>query len=149
MSESTVRLRVMLQSYEQQLMAARRLAKFRAKCRLLRGEERDDPDPQIKRRSYVEKVAREVYESLIYTGSPNPINEEIRAELSAQVGIELQFTYPPGKRLRIVKVTPEGQMALSEEEQQKVRLLFFRVTREKINASMLDEYGDQSSQEWF
>ena len=139
----------MLQGYEQQLLTARRLAKFRAKCRVINGESRDDPDPQIKRRTYVEKVAREVYESLIYTGSTNPIIEEIRAELSSQIGAELQFTYPPGKRLRIVKVTPTGQVALSAEEQQKVRLLFFRVTREKINASMLDESGDQSSQEWF
>ncbi|MCR5813847.1 MAG: hypothetical protein K6G15_05100 [Desulfovibrio sp.] len=139
MSDSTLRVRMMLQSYEQQLLAARRLVRYRAKCRLQAGENPEDPDPSIKRRAMVEKVAKEIYDCLIYTGGKNPIIEEIRSELSAIVGIPLMFTYPPGKRLHIVRAGPQGQEALTEEEQRKVRMSLWRVTREKINASMLEE----------
>ena len=124
MSDSTLRVRMMLQSYEQQLLAARRLVRYRAKCRMQAGENPEDPDPSIKRRALVEKVAKEIYECLIYTGGNN---------------IPLMFTYPPGKRLHIVRAGPEGQEALTEEEQRKVRMSLWRVTREKINASMLEE----------
>ena len=66
-------LRSMIRGYEQQLLSARRLARLRVKMRLAEGESPHDPDPEIKRRAYVEKVARELYESLIYTGSDNPM----------------------------------------------------------------------------
>ena len=142
--DATLQIRMMLQRYEQQLLAARRLVRYRAKCRLAQGQPPEDPDPSPKRRMYVEKVAKEVYDCLIYTGSENPIIEEIRSELSRVVGIPLQFTYPPGKRLRIVKTGPNGQAALTEEERHKVRSSLWRITREKINASMLEEQRDES-----
>ena len=79
-------LRSMIRGYEQQLLSARRLARLRVKMRLAEGESPHDPDPEIKRRAYVEKVARELYESLIYTGSDNPMVEEIRRELGKSLG---------------------------------------------------------------
>ncbi|MBO4368993.1 MAG: hypothetical protein J5803_02700 [Desulfovibrio sp.] len=140
MSDATTRVRVMLMRYEQQLLAARRLARFRERMRRATGETPEDPDPAIKRRMYVEKVTKEIYECLLYTGGENPIIEEIRQELSKVVGIPLQFTYPPGKRLRIVKIGPKGTVALTAEEQRKVRSSLLRVTREKIDASMLENH---------
>ncbi len=89
---STTQMRIMLQSYEQQLLAARRLARFRVRRRLAEGQEPHDPDPSIKRRGYVEKVAQELYDSLIFTGSDNPVVEEIRQELGRAVGQDVQFT---------------------------------------------------------
>ena len=68
---TTAQMRIMLQGYEQQLLAARRLARFRVRRRLAEGLEPQDPDPSVKRRAYVEKVAQELFDSLIFTGSDN------------------------------------------------------------------------------
>lgn len=131
-------LRLMLQGYEQQLLAARRLARFRMRHRLAQGEDPNDPDPSIKRRLMVEKVARELYETLIYTGSDNPVVEDIRQELGREVGQEVRFTYPPGGRLRIVAQGPEGLEELSDEKRRATRNALWRITRQKISESMLD-----------
>ena len=60
---TTAQMRIMLQGYEQQLLAARRLARFRVRRRLAEGLEPQDPDPSVKRRAYVEKVAQELFDS--------------------------------------------------------------------------------------
>ncbi|MBR4742046.1 MAG: hypothetical protein IK079_04030 [Desulfovibrio sp.] len=137
MTESTLRVRIMLQGYEQQLLAARRLARFRARCREAAGEMPDDPDPTPKRSAYIEKVTKEIYDSLLYTGSDNPVIEEIRLSLSEDVGMQLLFTYPPGKRLQIVKVEGNVRRALNEEERIRVKHALYRITREKIDKHML------------
>lgn len=132
-------LRSMLRGYEQQLLSARRLARLRVKMRLAEGEPPHDPDPEIKRRAYVEKVARELYESLIYTGSDNPMVEEIRRELGKSVGQELLFTYPPGEQLRFVGRGPQGSQPLSEDAQKQTRFALWRITRQLVHQSMLDK----------
>lgn len=134
----TLQMRIMLQCYEQQLLAARRLARFRVKRRLAEGLKPQDPDPSVNRRAFVEKVARELYDTLIFTGSSNPVVEEIRAELSRAVGLEVEFTYPPGARLRIVAIGPDGQRPLGAEEERRARHALWRITRQKVDQSMLE-----------
>lgn len=134
----TLQMRIMFQCYEQQLLAARRLARFRVKRRLAEGLKPQDPDPSVNRRVFVEKVARELYDTLIFTGSSNPVVEEIRAELSEAVGLEVEFTYPPGARLRIVASGPDGQRPLSAEEERRARHALWRITRQKVDQSMLE-----------
>ena len=99
---TTARLRIMLQGYEQQLLAARRLARFRVRRRLAAGEDPREPDPLPKRHATVEQVARELYDMLLYTGSDNPVVEDIRQELSQELGREVHFTYPPDGSLCIL-----------------------------------------------
>ncbi|MDO5484394.1 MAG: DVU0524 family FlgM-associated protein [Desulfovibrionaceae bacterium] len=134
---SILQQRAMLRSYEQQLLAARRLARFRVRRRLAQGEEPYDPDPAIKRRAYVEQVAQELYDSLIFTGSDNPMVEEIRQTLSQAVGMEVEFTYPPGEKLCIVARGPNGPRPLTDEEQRRTRNALWRITRQKVDQSML------------
>ena len=136
---NNLRLRMMMQSYEQQLLAARRLARFRVKRRLALGEAPEDPDPAIKRREYVEKVAQELYDTLIFTGSENPVVEEIRQELGKAVGREVMFTYPPGCKLKIMAKGPDGPAPFSDAEERKVRYALWRITRQKVDHSMLDK----------
>ena len=136
---SSTQLRMMLQGYEQQLLAARRLARFRVRRRIAEGEDPTEPDPSIKRHAMVEQVARELYETLIYTGSDNPVVEEIRQELSREVGQEVQFTYLPGGKLRVVGMGAEGLEPLPEEALRAVRNALWRITRQKVEESMLDE----------
>lgn len=106
---TTARLRIMLQGYEQQLLAARRLARFRVRRRLAAGEDPREPDPLPKRHATVEQVARELYDMLLYTGSDNPVVEDIRQELSQELGREVHFTYPPDGSLCILGQGPTAQ----------------------------------------
>lgn len=136
---AVVRLRQRVQGYELQLLAARRLTRLRTRMRLAAGEAPHDPDPSPQRGLYVEKVAQEVYESLLFTGSDNPVVEEIRRALSERVGFTIRFTYPPGEGLCLVRQDDRGSRRLSSELQLRVRRLLWRITREKIDRSMLDK----------
>ncbi len=135
--QGSLQKRMMLQGYEQQLLAARRLARFRVRRRVAMGLIPDDPDPSIKRNDFVEKVARELYESLIFTGSDNPIVEDIRREISDRLGFAVRFTYPPGKRLQIMGETEDGLRPLTEEEDRIAHGALLKVTRGKVDGSML------------
>ncbi len=139
MADATMaRMRIMLQGYEQQLLAARRLARFRVNRRLAAGEDPNDPDPSVNRRAMVEKVFNDTEDTEIYTGSDNPVVEDIRKELGKEVGQEVQFTYPPGGRLRIVGQGPDGLEALPADKLRASRNALWRITRQKISESMLD-----------
>ena len=133
----TLQIRMMLQGYEQQLLAARRLARFRVRRRAAMSLITDDPDPAIRRNDFVEKVARELYESLVFTGSDNPVVEDIRREISDRLGFSVRFTYPPGKRLRIMGETEDGLRPLTEEEDRIARAALWKITRGKVDGSML------------
>lgn len=133
----TAQLRIMLHSYEQQLLAARRLARFRVKRRLAEGLPPQDEDPSIMRRQFVQKVAHELYERLLYTGSSNPVVNEIREELGRRLNKEVEFTYPPGGSLCIVVREPDGLRPLNEEEQRHYKDMLQAITAQKVNESML------------
>lgn len=136
---NSAKLRMVLQGYEQQLLAARRLARFRVRRRMALGEDPHDPDPAAHRRACVENVARELYETLVFTGSDNPVVENIRKELGKEVGQNVQFTYPPGQRLHIVGEGPDGMKPLTEDVQRQARHALWRVIREQVDQSMLEE----------
>ena len=59
---TAAQVRMMLQGYEQQLLAARRLARLRMRRRMAAGDDPNDPDPAARRHLMVEKVARELYD---------------------------------------------------------------------------------------
>lgn len=133
---TTVHTKLMLQKYQQQLVAARRLAMTRAKLRMREGLPPDDPDPAANRHEYVKKVARELYTSLIYTGSENPVVEDIRKELGRHIGQDVEFTYPPGKKLCIVGDGPDGKKPLSLARQIDSYNMLFDITRRKVDQDM-------------
>jgi hypothetical protein len=129
----------MLQGYEQQLLTARRLVKFHVRHRLAAGLDPQDPDPDVNRRRMVEKIAKELYETVVFTGSDNPVVEEIRRELGKNFGQEVLFTYPPGGTLCMVARTADGSRPLTEEEQRRMRPVLWRLTRQKVDESTLDK----------
>lgn len=140
--DRVVQKHMVLKRYEEQLLAARRLARFRVKMRMAEGLSVQDPDPGIRRKGFVEKVAQELYDSLIFTGSDNPVVDEIRRELSGELGENVEFTYPPGGRLRIVVRGPEGLRPLNREEQRRAKQVLWRITRQKVDGHMLEKsYG--------
>lgn len=129
-------MRIMLNCYEQQLLAARRLARYRIKKRVAEGINPQDPDPSIQRQKYVKQVAEELYTSLLLTGSDNPMVENIRKELSVRLKKEVEFTYPPGGKLRIIARDAQGARPLTEEEAQIAKQMLWRITSQTIDKSM-------------
>lgn len=129
-------MRIMLNCYEQQLLAARRLARYRIKKRVAEGMNPQDPDPSVQRQKYVKQVAEELYTSLLLTGSDNPMVENIRKELSIRLKKEVEFTYPPGGKLRIIARDEKGARPLTAEEAQIAKQMLWRITSQTIDQSM-------------
>ncbi|MEG2172085.1 MAG: DVU0524 family FlgM-associated protein [Desulfovibrionaceae bacterium] len=138
MSGTTLYLRTMLEQYEKQLLAARRLARYRRAARLANGEGEPTIDPEVKRKAMVERVARELYERVVFTGSDNPVVENIRSNLSRAVGGALRFTYPPGaERMRLVREGPEGNTPVPLPEQEQAMKKLWELTKAEVDKSML------------
>lgn len=138
MSGITLHLRLMVQQYETQLLAARRLARYRRARRLAEGEEEPRIDPEVRRRAMVERVARELYEMILFTGSENPVVDKIRERMTPIMGAKMRFTYPPGDdKLALVCEDSEGPRALTAEEQEKAVQALWHLTMRAVDESML------------
>lgn len=151
MAESQVWQQIAIKSYNQQLTVARKLAGFKAKARikeaLLAGDELSrrsleegvapiDPDPAIQRSSYVKRAAEALFMSVIFTGVDSPIIEEIRAELSKALDKEVEFSYPPGGRLKVVINENGRKRQLTESEQTLITPLLRQITSNKVDTVM-------------
>lgn len=143
--------RNMLLQYDRQLVAARRRARIRP------GVEPGTPEPaperqlgegaaeldgetpaEARRRALVEHVARELLENLLFTGSENPVVQEVRRELDHRLNGRFSFWYPPGEvDVRIVRESPEGPRELSDEERREVLTELWDITLAKVDATML------------
>lgn len=141
-----------LKQYKKQLDVARRLtqSKVRSKImeallneeperaeRLMTAVEPVDPDPAAKRRITVKKAAEELFMSLIFSGGENPITESIRAELSRVLDKDVEFTYPPGGKMRLVAREATGLRTLTEAEQALVTPVLRRITSQEVDNNML------------
>jgi hypothetical protein len=127
----------MLRQYERQLLNARRLARYRIALRLAQGEDAF-PEPEEMRRNMVEKVAKELYEHLIFTGSDNPVAETIREELSASAGSPLHFQYAPGEAaLQLVREGHAGPEEVSPNEKARLLERLWHITLAKVDETML------------
>ena len=139
MTATDMQIRAMLRKYEVQLLAARRLARFRRAQRLAEDEAPLTPaELDARHKAMVERVAHELYESIVMTGSDNPVVDTIRERLGEQVGGEVRFTYPPGEeRVKIVREGPEGASLASVEDQAKALQELWPVTLQAVKESML------------
>lgn len=133
--------RIMLHMYEQNLINARRLARYKVRMRLAEGLEPDDPDPAIKRKAFATQIAQELYDSLLFYPDSNPVVEEIRSELSEALGKKVEFTYPPGDTLRIAVREKTGLRHLDAEEQRSARETLKRITSAKVDKGIIDNYA--------
>ena len=129
--------RQMLLQYGRQLVAARRLARYDQMTG--RGGDRDPTAAEIKRQAMVERVAREIVENLIFSGSDNYIVREVQERLIEELGEELVFRYPPADQdFKIFRVDDDGQEAeLSGGERQAVMGRLWDVTLRTVDATML------------
>ena len=128
----------MLMGYDRQLVNARRLARYRHSLRAARGEEEPSIPPEVKRRELVERVAREIVENLIISGSRNPVVEDIKAQLQADMGQPIYFTYPPTEHdLQIFRETDQGPVEVDTQEKGVILHKLWKITLDKVEATML------------
>lgn len=138
-ASGNLHMRQVLQKYEQQLLTARRLAKFRAKIQAREGEEIREPDPSVKRRMYVEKMASEMLSAIVFTGVPSAIMEEIRQELGQLFNKDFEFVFPPDSNLCIYVRDGETRRKLSSEEEPVVTAALSALTNRKVEQGMLNK----------
>ena len=138
MENASIHVRNMLRQYERQLLNARRLARYRMALRLAQGNAEPPESGAVRRRRLVEKVARELYEHLLFTGSENPVAEKIREELSATAGTHLHFCYTPGEAaLQLVREGSSGPEEVSQLEKARLLDKLWHITLAKVDETML------------
>jgi hypothetical protein len=128
--------RQMLLQYGKQLIAARRLARYER----LTGRRRIDDDAALaRRRTLVERIAREIVENLLFSGSENPIVQEVRKNLERETGQEYIFRYPPDEEeFLILRRIPEGgEKELTEEERRNLMTRLWEASLRTVDSTML------------
>ncbi len=126
----------MLLQYGRQLVAARRLARYEQMI----GRQTVGPEEAaVQRRAMVERIAREIMENLIFSGSDNPVVREVQETLNRETGSEHIFRYPPGGLdMQVFRVTPEGaEEELGPGDRQALMARLWDVTLRTVDATML------------
>jgi hypothetical protein len=137
MSEPGLQSR-MLRTYSRQLVTARRLAHIH---RIMRAGWPDDEvrnQKEARRRTLVERVAREIIDNLLVTGAENTVAGEIKAELERRVGAPLVFEFPFMEQdLQIFRQSDGTLTRLSPEEVQEVLGSLWLVALDKVDETMI------------
>ncbi len=146
MLANSLHTRIMLQQYELQLLTARRLARHRHKQYMDAGQDSSMRlDPKEARKLVVQKVARELYETLLSTGTENPMVDTIVKKLSFALGTKVLLQYPTPspmqeEHLRLLRAPENGQDApvpLTEEENVKALHLLWAVVLKTVEESTI------------
>ncbi len=143
MGNNSIQFRMMQKHYELQMLTARRLARFRRNRLQETGE--DCPDPEEQRKAAVLRVAKELYERLIFTGTDNPMVDDITEQLGTALGSDVLLTYPAPaplreEHLRLLRMPDNKQDSptmLDEEEQTKALHLLWQITLKTVDKSMV------------
>ena len=136
MTTHTFYTRQMLMQYGRQLVASRRLARY--DYLLGRGQSRDKESAMAKRKGIIERVAREIMENLIFSGSDNPTVQEVKERLTRELGEVLIFRYPPAEQdFKIFRTRNGEEKELSETEKQRTMALLWELTLRTVDETML------------
>ena len=129
--------RQMLLQYGKQLIAARRLSRYE---KMIGRQQQTDREAVLaRRRLTVERVAREIIDNLIFSGSDNPIVLEVKERLAEERGERYIFRYPPAEEdFLIFRETPEGrEEELSFTEKRELMDVLWDVALRTVDATML------------
>ncbi len=132
-------VRAMLRTYGRQVTTARRLARYRRSLAAAGAEDEVRISREAKRRELVGRVAAEIVENCIVTGSDTPVVEEIKAELEEELGYPLVFAYPPEEQeMQIFRADdPKIPQELTGEAKTEVFRRLWELALEKVDATML------------
>lgn len=137
----------MLRKYGKQIASAQQLARAARSARNLQDQGYDElaqiSDEEQKfaeerRNSYVERVAREVYENLLFSGSDNPVVHEIKAQLERELGFSVLFKTPfPNLSTQIYRDSEIGPIKVSSDEKNEIMDKLWAISLDKVNETML------------
>ena len=130
-------MRNMLHQYGRQLVTSRRLARYHQVLRANAGVE-PEMSPAMRRTIMVERVSRELFENLLFTGSDNVVVEEVRRELAHTLGEGISFRYPPGQLdIALTRDGPSGPITVPPEEKERILGQVWKIIRTRVDATML------------
>ncbi len=130
-------IRNMLQQYNRQLTAARKLSRYRQALRLI-ADRPSDVSPDAKRNALVERVAREIFENVLFTGNNTPMVQEVQKALNQEFGKDFIFQYLPGSLdLVILKRTAKGTEVVSKVLRADILERAWIITLKKVNENMV------------
>jgi signal recognition particle GTPase len=131
-------LKNLIRTYDRNLVNARRLARLKSALSKSGAEDSSRISREAKRRQLVQRVSREIVESLIVSDTSNAMVTEIKQELEKEFGHKLLFRYPPeGDGLHIFKETAEGAQKIEGEEQERILQKLWQLTMDKVNETIL------------
>ena len=139
MAANPALLRNMLRTYGKQITTSRRLARYRRTLRAAGADDQVNISREARRRELVHKVAAEIVESLIVTGSENPVVTEIKKELEAAFRTKFSFVYPPEDQdLQIFKILGHNEAEeITGPERVRVLESLWNIALEKVDETML------------
>ncbi len=105
------------------------------------GRARSEPpelSEDMKRRIVVERVARELFEHLLFSDSTSPVLDEIRQALRREFGEELFFQYLSGDtKVVVLRKTLQGKREISPARRTAVLERAWEITLDKVGETML------------
>ena len=137
MTTQTFYTRQMLLQYGKQLIAARRLARYEEV--LGRKQQAGTEEALTKRQHMIERIAQEIMDNLVFSGSENSIVREVKERLTEETGDSLVFRYPPADRdFKIFRLDGEGnEHELPDREKDAVLRRLWEITLRTVDATML------------
>ncbi len=138
MTATPQKVRTMLRTYGKQLSSAKRLARFRRALRMSGAEDAVTISKEAKRRELVDRVANEIMENLIVSGSESPVVTEIMEQLELEFQDRFVLEYPlDGDDVVVLRGSDGGAEELSLSEKRVVLKRLWEITREKVDETML------------
>lgn len=130
-------VRNMLHNYDKQLIAARRLNRY---LQALRGDAEDAQKipADVKRRVLIERVAHEVMENLVFSGSDNPIVQDVKTALEHELGERFSFKFPAEDlSFQVYRETAAGSEKVEAAERLRILDRLWSITLDKVDQTML------------
>ena len=93
---------------------------------------------EAKRQDLVRRVAAEIVENCLVTGSDSPVVADIKAELEEELGFRLAFAYPPeDQEMQLIRLGAAGPKEVTGGEKVAIIKRLWELALEKIDATML------------
>lgn len=128
----------MLRVYDQHLDQGRRMARYRMLLQRASPGDVVNLSQEARRKQLVEKIATEIMDSLMVSGSNNPVVLDIKRDLQREFGFEMEFRYLPLEpEMQILRKNGEELIEVTGEEKTTILERFWRITLDKVSETML------------
>lgn len=131
------RISNMLQKYEQQLLATRRLKHYRQSIKLIHEKSLNLYGP-IKRETLVKLVAKEFFKNFLIRGYSSFVVQDVQKELIESFDNKIFFQYPPeGTEVNILVKTHNGWEEVTSKLRFDILGLALKKFLSKVHNTML------------